>query len=254
MYVNPSNAELGTPRIEQAVCVVMRLTATLTTIADRLERRARKLAVHMGVAEAVDAEDTRRQGLLTAEETRPMPWIPNHHKYNYRIRYEPSSLLPRDQKPGNRIAFEERVEMAFFGHLINDYEARLNGIRVSSRMVQTRLRKMTQQQKEATGTILTSDIVIALCAGDTVEAIQKSLEMARGLRASVKKLNEAICLYAEPMTLALAMSQHSRLGEKSLLNWLDQNTIRTIGAMCMEWFDQPITTDHRAEAPPGDAR
>jgi len=73
MYVDPSKAELGTPRIEQAVCIVMRLTATLTTIADRLERRARKLAVHMGVEKAVDAEDTRRQGLLTAEETRPMP-------------------------------------------------------------------------------------------------------------------------------------------------------------------------------------
>jgi hypothetical protein len=181
-----------------------------------------------------------------------VPWIPNHHEYNYLIRHEASSMLPRDLKPGNRIAFEERVEMGFYGHITSEDVGPWGGIRVSTRMTQKDVDKMTLQEKQATGTIMTPDIITALYEGDTIEAIQKSLEMARGLRASVQKLNEAVCLYAEPMNLTLAMSHHKRLGEKSLFSWLDLNTIQTISAMCLEWFDQPIT-DHHGEARPAAA-
>jgi hypothetical protein len=252
MYADPRKHLYGSiPRIEQAVCIVMRLTVTLTTVADMVDRRARKLATHMGVADAVDAEDARRQGLLAPEETRPVPWVPNHSQTST-IGLFPKSTIPRNEKPGNRIAFEEHVEMAFYGFITSELQDDLRGIRVSSRTTQKDIVKMTLQEKEATGTIMTHQIITALYDGDTLEAIQKSLEMARGLRASVKKLNQAVCMYFEPMTLSLAMSQHGRLGERSLLSRLDYNTIRNIGALCMEWIDQPIT-DHRAQTLPSAA-
>ena len=234
MYVNPTGKSEGIPRIEHAVCIAMRMADTLAIIAELLDGRALKLADLMGVLDTVKAEDTRRQQLLAPYESRPVPWAPTHSRqFGYDFG-KTDSVLPRDQKPGNRIAFEERVEMVLTGFITKDNSHSPAGMRISTRF------KPNDDTPWASGTIFTGDIVSSLFRGNTMEAIQKSLEMARGLRASVNELNRAVCMYFEPMTLALVMSQHKRLGVRSYLRSFDDNTIRIIGAFCMEWIDQPI--------------
>ena len=243
MYVDPTKASQGTPRITQAVCIAKRMADTLTIIANRLHKRAMKLAEHIKVTDAVIEEDTRRQQLLAPYEPRPVPWAPTYSRQFGFDFGRTNSVLPRDQKPGNRIAFEERVEMVFAGFITKDNSRSPAGMRISTRFMLPP--KSTEETPETwtSGTIFTGDIISCLFRGNTVEAIQKSLEMARGLRASAHKLNEAVCMYFEPMTLALVMSQHKRLGARSCLHSLDDNTLRIIGTFFMEWIDHPIIGD-----------
>ena len=207
--------------IFQAVNMTIRLADTLSITANRLEKRAMALAAHMRVE--VLAEDHRRQQLLCAEQG---PWVPTQSS----LHEEGFDLLPQESKPKNRLAFEEKVWMAFDGFIKSEEIDALNTVRVSSRL--TQVKNMTAEQRQRTGSVYTRSIFDALVNGNTVEGIQLSLELARGLRVSIAKLHEAVDLYFEPVALALAMSQHQRLGGNSLFYQLDIHTLRMIAVIC----------------------
>ncbi len=241
---NPRLGGIVTRGIHTAVNMVVRLADTLTITADRLEERALALAAHMGETDRVLLEDQRRRELLVPEETRPRPWVPT-------TTTTATAVLPTARKPANRVAFEEKVQTVLDGLVRSErYIDRTHTVRVSSRVMQMEHWDMTEELRSATGSISTIHISEALIVGNTLEGIQLSLEMARGLRVSVGKLNEAVDHYFVPAMLAIAMSHHRRLGRgeegesprSSPLFQLDISTLQMIAMFYRQksWVRQPL--------------
>ena len=170
---------------------------------------------------------------LGEEIFNPRQWTPTESRLHYL-----QDRMSSNDKPENRIAFEERVQMVFDGLIrseLNHHQRET--VRISSRMIQKEFKFMTAEERENTASVTTRDISDTLIAGNTAEAIHQSLTMASGLRVAVRRLNEAVDRYFVPVTYALVGSQLKEAGENSPLRHLDINTLQMIAAACTVWVE-----------------